>query len=91
LWTQCSLGIDQGFRNDAFMTESGSGWDRVVVSWRAAQPTSATDFSNLNNVLPPAQLQAEVARGVKLAGLLQFTPAGLRPTPTRESARHPRT
>jgi hypothetical protein len=68
------FGIAEGFRNAALMSDIGAGWERVVLSWSDIQPNGPEDFSWLGRTLPPRALADELNRGVKLAGLLQFTP-----------------
>lgn len=68
------FGVAEGFRNAAAMSTMGAGWERVVLSWPEIQPSAAGDFSHLGQSLPNDRLQPELDRGVKVAGLLQFTP-----------------
>jgi hypothetical protein len=68
------FGIAEGFRNPGVMANIGAGWERVVLPWADIQPDGPDDFSWLGRTLPPAQLAGELDRGVKMAGLLQFTP-----------------
>ncbi|MDQ3811628.1 MAG: hypothetical protein M3336_15210, partial [Chloroflexota bacterium] len=68
------FGIAEGFRNSAMMAEIGAGWERVVLSWADIQPDGPDDFSWLGRTLPPRALAGELRRGVRMAGLLQFTP-----------------
>jgi len=68
------FGIAEGFRNPAVMGEIGAGWERVVLSWADIQPDGPGDFSWLGRTLPPRALAGELNRGVRMAGLLQFTP-----------------
>jgi hypothetical protein len=68
------FGIAEGFRDPAVMADIGAGWERVVLSWADIQPDGPNDFSWLGRTLPPAALAGELNRGVKMAGLLQFTP-----------------
>jgi len=56
------------------MAAIGAGWERVVLSWADIQPDGPDDFSWLGRTLPPRALAGELNRGVKMAGLLQFTP-----------------
>jgi hypothetical protein len=56
------------------MADIGAGWERVVLSWADIQPDGPNDFSWLGRSLPPAALAGELNRGVKMAGVLQFTP-----------------
>ncbi|MBV9582634.1 MAG: hypothetical protein JO057_28960 [Chloroflexi bacterium] len=69
------FGIAEGFRDPSGMADIGAGWERVVLSWADIQPSGPSDFSWLGRTLPPEALAGELNRGVKLAGLLQFTPA----------------
>jgi hypothetical protein len=56
------FGLDEGFRNDQLMAESGANWQRVVMPWTAVQPNGADDFrpvracwiSSVCNRLDPA-------------------------------------
>jgi hypothetical protein len=68
------FGIAEGYRNPTAFADSGATWQRLVVPWRAIQPNGPDDFSNLGNTLPASEIRAELDRGVKLSGLLQFTP-----------------
>jgi hypothetical protein len=56
------------------MAEVGAGWERVVLSWADIQPDGPEDFSWLGRTIPPRALAGELNRGVRMAGLLQFTP-----------------
>jgi hypothetical protein len=68
------FGIAEGFRDSAVMADIGAGWERVVLSWADIQPNGPDDFSWLGRTLPPRALADELNRGVRMAGLLQFTP-----------------
>lgn len=68
------FGIAEGFRNARMMADIGAGWERVVLSWADIQPDGPDDFSWLGRTLPPQALAGELRRGVRMAGLLQFTP-----------------
>src|SRR5579864_1941376 len=72
--TSTLFGIDEGIRSPQVLADSGATWQRVVIPWAAVQPTSATDFSQLGQTLPGPELRNEVQRGLRQAGLLQFTP-----------------
>jgi hypothetical protein len=69
------FGIAEGFRNPPVMAAVGAGWERVVLSWADIQPDGPDDFSWLGRTLPAQSLAGELNRGVRVAGLLQFTPA----------------
>src|SRR4029077_16446813 len=68
------FGIAEGFRNAAVMSELGAGWERIVLSWADIQPDGPDDFSWLGRTVPARALAGELKRGVRIAGLLQFTP-----------------
>ena len=68
------FGIAEGFRNPAVMTDIGAGWERLILPWDQIQPAGAGDFSHLGQTLTKAQIQTELNRGTRVAGLLQFTP-----------------
>jgi len=68
------FGISEGFRDPQVMAEIGAGWERIVLSWADIQPDGPDDFSWLGRTVPPRSLADELNRGVKMAGLLQFTP-----------------
>jgi hypothetical protein len=84
------FGIDEGHRNPAAFADSGATWQRLVVSWRAVQANGPDDFGNLGRTLPAGELQAELDRGVKLSGLLQFTPAWAAANPEQGERSPPR-
>ena len=67
------FGVAEGFRDAATMAYLGAGWERVVLSWADIQPDGPDDFSWLGRTIPPRALAAELNRGVRMAGLLQFT------------------
>jgi hypothetical protein len=68
------FGIAEGFRNAATMADTRANWERIVLPWRDIQPAGPGDFSRLGQTISNAQIQGEIGRGTRLAGLLQFTP-----------------
>jgi hypothetical protein len=68
------FGVAEGFRDPSVMADIGAGWERVVLSWGDIQPDGPDDFSWLGRTLPPRALAGELNRGVRMAGVLQFTP-----------------
>ena len=72
--TDTRFGVAEGYRNPALMADIGAGWERLVVPWDQIQPDGPGDFSKIGLSLPKSALQPEVARGTRIAGLLQFTP-----------------
>ena len=69
------FGIAEGFRNPGVMAEIGAGWERLILPWDQIEPDAAGDFSHLGQTLTKGQVQSELDRGTKVAGLFQFTPA----------------
>jgi hypothetical protein len=68
------LGVAEGFRNPAVMSDIQAGWERLILPWDQIQPTSPDDFSHLGITISADQLQNELNRGVHVVGLLEFTP-----------------
>ena len=68
------FGVAEGFRNPSVMADIGAGWERLILPWDQIQPDKAGDFSHLGQTLTTAQIQGEMARGTRIAGLFQFTP-----------------
>jgi hypothetical protein len=68
------FGVVEGFADPATMADLGAGWERVVFFWPHIQPAGADDFAGLGTSLPRAVLERELRRGVRLAGVLEFTP-----------------
>ena len=69
------FGVAEGFRNPGVMSDIGAGWERLILPWNQIQPDRAGDFSHLGQTLTHTQIQTELNRGTRVAGLLQFTPA----------------
>jgi hypothetical protein len=84
------FGIDEGVRNDRVLAESGATWQRVVLPWSAIQPTGPDDFGHLGQTLPADLIEAQLDRGVRIAGLLQFTPAWAQTNPDQGERSPPR-
>jgi hypothetical protein len=68
------FGVAEGFRNPSVMAEIGAGWERLILPWDQIQPDRPGDFSHLGQTLTRNQVQGELTRGTKVAGLFQFTP-----------------
>ena len=69
------FGVAEGFRNPSVMSDIGAGWERLILPWDQIQPDRPGDFSHLGQSLTKNQVETEVSRGTKVAGLFQFTPA----------------
>ena len=67
------FGIAEGFRNPGVMADIGAGWERLILPWDQIQDKPG-DFGHLGQSLTRAQIQIELDRGTKIAGLFQFTP-----------------
>jgi hypothetical protein len=68
------FGVAEGFRNPGVMADIGAGWERLILPWDQIQPDGPGDWSKLGQTLTRSQIQTEVNRGTKVAGLFQFTP-----------------
>jgi hypothetical protein len=84
------FGISEGFANAGLMAEIGAGWERIMFSWLQIQRSDAQDFSGLGITVPTDVLQAEAQRGIRLTGLLQFTPEWVAANPADGWAAVPR-
>src|SRR5438067_11910353 len=68
------FGVAEGFRNPGVMADIGAGWERLILPWDQIQPDKPGDFRHLGQSLTRGQIQTELNRGTKVAGLFQFTP-----------------
>src|SRR3954468_12240293 len=68
------FGIAEGFRNPGVMSDIGAGWERLILPWDQIQPDRPGDFAKLGQTLTRQQVQGELDRGTRVAGLFQFTP-----------------
>ena len=84
------FGIAEGFRRPTVMADLGAGWERVVLSWADIQPHGPNDFAWLGRTAPATGLLSEARAGVKLVGLLQFTPAWAQRDPANGERSVPR-
>jgi hypothetical protein len=69
------FGVAEGFRAPDVMADLHVGWERLVIPWDQVQPDGPADFSHLGLTLSADRLRSDVARGVRVAAVLQFTPA----------------
>src|SRR5438876_4235888 len=69
------FGVAEGFRNPGVMADIGAGWERLILPWDQIEPDKAGDFSHLGQTITKNQIQSELSRGTRVAGLFQFTPA----------------
>src|SRR5437870_12101516 len=68
------FGVAEGFRNPSVMADIGAGWERLILPWDQIQPDKPGDFGHLGQTLTKNQIQTELNRGTKVAGLLQVSP-----------------
>lgn len=73
------FGIAEAYKS-ALSRETGIGWERIILSWDAIQPGGPGDW-RADFVFPPELLQRELAAGIQVVGLLQFTPGWARSDP----------
>ena len=69
------FGIAESLTAPAAMADIGAGWTRVLLAWHRIQPSNPTDYWGFGRVLREPALDAEVARGLRVAAVLQYTPA----------------
>lgn len=69
------FGIAESLANPAAMTEIGAGWTRVLLAWHHIQSNNPYDYWGFGRVLREDRLDAEVARGVRVAAVVQYTPS----------------
>ena len=65
------------------MADIGAGWERLILPWDQIQPNGPGDFSKLGQTLSASALQGELNRGVKVAGVFQFTPGWAQANPSQ--------
>ncbi len=56
------------------MAELGAGWTRVLLAWHHIQSSNPTEYWGFGRVLRENVLDQEVAAGVRVAGVVQYTP-----------------
>jgi hypothetical protein len=84
------FGVAEAFRDPATMTDLSAGWERIVLPWDDIQPRSAGDFTRLGKTFPADQLAAELGRGIRVAAVLQSTPAWARLHPEQDKRSVPK-
>ncbi len=72
------------------MANIGAGFERVIVPWPQIQPGGPNDFSGLGQSLPLDRIQPDTDRGVRVVGLLEFTPAWAAADPDQGQRSPPR-
>jgi hypothetical protein len=68
------FGVAESFVDPTAMADIGAGWTRVLVPWNAVQRTGPDDWRGFGRVVREPVLDAEVARGMRVAGVLHYTP-----------------
>jgi hypothetical protein len=84
------LGVAEALHDTGVTDELGAGWSRVVIPWPQVQPDGPGDFSHLGQTLPEDGLRHELARGARVVGLLEFTPAWAAENPEQGQRSPPR-
>jgi hypothetical protein len=67
------FGIVESYVNSAAATEAGAGYTRIILRWDVIQPGGPVDWKPAN--VPDPFVQAELAAGRQVVGLLIGTPA----------------
>lgn len=67
------FGIVEAFANAQAATEAGAGYTRVILRWDVIQPQGPADWKPAN--VPDPLIEAELAAGRQVVGLLVGTPA----------------
>jgi hypothetical protein len=68
------FGVAESLAAPTAMADIGAGWTRVLLPWHHIQPAGPDDWRGFGRVLREPVLDAEVARGVRVAAVLQYTP-----------------
>src|SRR5688500_5695707 len=68
------FGIAESLAAPAVMADIGAGWTRVLLAWHHIESSAPGDFWGFGRVLREPVLDAEVARGVRVAAVVQYTP-----------------
>ena len=67
------FGIIDAYVNSAAATEAGAGYTRVIFQWNVIQPAGVDDWKPAN--VPDPFIEAELAAGREVVGVLMGTPA----------------
>jgi hypothetical protein len=68
------FGVAESLANPTAMAELGAGWTRVLLAWHHIQPNNPIDYWGFGRVLRETVLDEQVAQGIKVAGVVQYTP-----------------
>ncbi|HET6317140.1 MAG TPA: hypothetical protein VFG86_11830, partial [Chloroflexota bacterium] len=68
------FGVAESLANPGAMSELGAGWTRVLLAWHHIQSNNPIDYWGFGRVLRENVLEQQVAQGVKVAGVFQYTP-----------------
>lgn len=74
------FGLVDGFVNSAEASAAGAGWTRVFFRWDVIQPGGPADWKPAN--VPDPLIDAEIAAGREIVGVLIGTPAWASPDGT---------
>ncbi len=82
------FGIVEAYVNAQAATEAGAGYSRVILRWDVIQPASPFDWKPAN--VPDPFIEAELAAGRQVVGLLIGTPAWAAVDPAQGARSVPR-
>jgi len=68
------FGVAESFAEPTAMADIGAGWTRVLLTWNGVQRTGPDDWRGFGRVVREPMLDAEVARGMRVAAVLHYTP-----------------
>ncbi len=68
------FGLVESLANPTAMSEIGAGCTRVLLAWHHIQSSNPTDWWGMGRVIRENVLDQEVASGVKVAAVVQYTP-----------------
>jgi len=69
------FGLAESLSAPAAAADIGAGWTRVLLAWHHIQSNNPTDYWGFGRVLREPVLDAEVARGMRVAAVVQYTPS----------------
>ncbi|HVC82608.1 MAG TPA: hypothetical protein VNL35_19140 [Chloroflexota bacterium] len=83
------FGVVEGFAKPRDATILGVGWERMVFWWKSLQPTGPDSWNNFATA-HDTTINAELAAGRQIAGLLINTPAWAASNPSARDASPPK-
>jgi hypothetical protein len=68
------FGIAESLAAPSAMAELGAGWTRILLAWHHIQSNNPQEYWGFGRVFREPVLESEVNRGLRVAGVLQYTP-----------------